>query len=204
MEKSEFKANSLNGALLLAAEEFQTEPENIKYKIIPEKSRYFGHKNKEIFIEAWIDGEKKELNKLNHFLKELISKMNLNLSSRFSVKDEFVQIEFNGNDFKLLLYKNGELLNAIQYLLNRLFSKSVEKKIFCECNGFRRNKEKELSRLAHKHARNIEKNGKTIVLKDLTPFERRIIHLTINKYSGIESVSAGNNFLKTITIQKSP
>ena len=140
MEKEEFKANSLSGALELAAEQFETELENIKYKIIPEKSRYFGHKDKEIFIQAWIDGEKKEFNKLNQFLKDLINKMNLNLSTSFSIKEEFMQIVFTGNDFKLLLYKNGELLNAIQYILNRLFSKAVEKKIFCECNNFRRNK----------------------------------------------------------------
>ncbi|MCK5222604.1 MAG: protein jag, partial [Candidatus Aminicenantes bacterium] len=34
------------------------------------------------------------------------------------------------------------------------------------------------------------------------PFERRVVHMIINKYSDLESSSAGDSFLKTITIKK--
>jgi spoIIIJ-associated protein len=60
----------------------------------------------------------------------------------------------------------------------------------------------ELSQLAHRHAKTVRKNGKAIKLKELNPFERRIIHMTINKYPDLESVSKGDSFQKVITIRK--
>jgi spoIIIJ-associated protein len=101
-----------------------------------------------------------------------------------------------------MLYQNGNLLNAVQYLLNRLFADQIGKKIFCECENYRKKKEAELSTLAHHHARQIRRSGQAVELPELNPFERRIIHMTINKYEDLESKSEGDSFLKVITIRK--
>jgi len=203
MQVREFTAQSLNDAIEQAAKELETEREHLKYRIVPEKTRYFGHKHKEICIQAWVEDPRPAQDPVIAFIEKVLREMNLDLAVKSRTGEESVQLTFTGKDFKLLLYRNGELLNSFQYLLNRLFSAGLGKKIFCECNNFRKNKERELSRLAHKHARAIRQNGRSIVLKNLTPFERRIIHLAINEYPGIESVSSGNRFLKTLTIQKS-
>ena len=107
-----------------------------------------------------------------------------------------------GDGTSVNLYQNGNLLNAVQYILNRLFSDAIGKKIYCECERFRKNREYELSNLAHRYARTVRKSGKSINLKELNPFERRIVHMTINKYSDLESKSAGDSFQKVITIRK--
>jgi spoIIIJ-associated protein len=60
----------------------------------------------------------------------------------------------------------------------------------------------ELSQLAHRHAKSVRKNGKAISLNELNPFERRIIHMTINKYPDLESISNGDSFQKIVTIKK--
>jgi len=52
-DKKEFVANSLKEAIQKAAEDFGVEEEKLKYRIITEKTKYFGHKQREIFIEAW-------------------------------------------------------------------------------------------------------------------------------------------------------
>ena len=56
--------------------------------------------------------------------------------------------------------------------------------------------------MAHRHARQVRRNGQAVELPELNPFERRIIHMTINKYADLESKSDGDNFLKVITIRK--
>ena len=98
--------------------------------------------------------------------------------------------------------QNGNLLNAVQYLINRLFADAVGKKIYCECENYRKKKEVELSAQAHRYARQVRRSGKAVALPELNPFERRIIHMTINKYSDLESKSDGDSFLKVITIRK--
>ena len=125
--KKEFSSNSLKEAIALAALEFNTHEDNIKYEIITEKTRYFGHSQREIYIKAWpSDGT--EESQLGGFINKLLKDMGLGL--KFSVSDGkgFVKVDFNGDDYRLMLYKNGNLLNAVQYLLNRLFSDVMGKK----------------------------------------------------------------------------
>jgi len=202
-EKKEFVANSLKEAILKAAEDFGIQEERLKYRIITEKTKYFGHKQREIFIEAWrSDGSEQQ--GLEDFVRLLLAEMKLDLRTEMESKSEFLRINFVGEDYKLMLYQNGNLLNAVQYLINRLFADEIGKKIYCECENYRKKKEMELSAQAHRHARQVRRNGKSVELPELNPFERRIIHMTINKYSDLESKSEGDNFLKVITIRKKP
>ncbi len=200
-EKKEFQANSLKEAIQRAAEEFGVPEEKLKYRIITEKTKYFGHKQREIFIEAWrSDGSEQQ--GLEGFVRLLLGEMKLDLAFELEARSDFLRVNFSGNDYKLMLYQNGNLLNAVQYLINRLFADGVGKKIYCECENYRKKKEVELSAQAHRYARQVRRSGKPVELPEMNPFERRIIHMTINKYSDLESKSDGDNFLKVITIRK--
>ena len=201
MKKKEFSSISLKDAIAQAAEEFQTTEENVRYEIVTEKTKYFGHRQREIYINAWrSDGSEEE--DLKSFLQRVINQMRIDLDFNIQDKKSYIRLEFRGNDYKLLLYQNGNLLNAIQYILNRLYSDAIGKKIFCECENFRKNRERELTNLAHHHAKEVRKRGRSVDLKELNPFERRIVHMTINKYSDLESKSTGDSFLKVITIKR--
>ena len=199
--KKEFSSNSLKDAIALAATEFKTTEDNVKYEIITEKTRYFGHSQREIYIKAWASDGGEEV-RLQDFIKKMIAGMDMALKFNITNGKGFLRIDFRGEDYRLMLFKNGNLLNAIQYLLNRLFSDVIGKKIYCECERFRKNREQELSQLAHRYAKNVRKSGRPIRLKEMNPFERRIIHMTINKYPELESVSDGDTFQKIITIRK--
>lgn len=200
-EKKEFCSSSLKEAIAIAAEDFKTSEENVKYEIVTGKTKYFGYKQREIYIRAWISDGSDE-RQLHTFIANMFKGMELSMDFEVHDRKNYVLVNFWGSDFKILLYHNGNLLNAIQYLLNRLFSDNVGKKIYCECENFRKNRERELSALAHRYAREVKRDGRSINLKELNPFERRIIHMTINKYSDLESKSEGDSFLKVITIRK--
>lgn len=200
-EKKEFCASSLKEAMAQAAVEFNTDEDEIKYEIITGKTKYFGHKQREIYIRAWVsDGsEEKEL---EEFIGHMLRLMKVEIDFEVVNRRAFLKANFWGSDFRLFLYQNGTLLNAIQYLLNRLFSDKIGKKIYCECENFRKNRERELTTLAHRFAKEVQRSGRPVNLKELNPFERRIVHMTINKYVNLESRSEGDSFLKVITIRK--
>ncbi len=198
--KQEFSSNSLRDALMQAAELFKVNVEEVQYRIITEKTKYFGHSQREIYIEAWTS-EDSETGHIETFVKQLITAMGLDLSFQISSKKQFVRIHFKGDDYKLMLYQNGNLLNAIQYLINRLFSDGIEKKIYCECENFRQKREQELTTMAHRYAKQVRDKGQPVELKEMNPFERRVIHMTINKYKDLVSESAGEDFQKVVTIR---
>ena len=167
--KQEFSSNSLRDALMQAAEQFKVTVEEVQYRIITEKTKYFGHSQREIYIEAWTS-EDTETGPIEAFVKQLIAAMGLDVGFSLSIKKQFVKIHFKGEDYKLMLYQNGNLLNAIQYLLNRLFSDAIEKKIYCECENFRQKREQELTSLAHRYAKQVQSKGEPVELKEMNPF----------------------------------
>lgn len=199
--KKEFSAGSLKEAIAEAAREYNTEESNIKYEIVTGKTRYFGHKNRSICILAWAS-KGDEVKALTEFVGLLINHLGADLDFEIKTGDEYLKVNFSGRDYRLLLYQNGNLLNAVQYIINRLFSDEIGKKIYCESENFRKNREKELTSLAHRYSKDVRREGKTISIKELNPFERRIVHMTVSKYPDLESISDGDNFLKVITIKK--
>lgn len=199
--KKEVSATSLKEAIQKAAEQFSIEEDKVQYRIITEKTKYFGHKQREIFIEAWLP-DLRDINMLSQFMRNLIDAMNLQIEFDLEDNKNFLRVNFKGEDYRLLLYQNGNLLNAVQYILNRLYSDPIGKKIYCECENYRKKKEIELSSMAHRYAKQVRRSGTSVELPELNPFERRIIHMTINKYNDLESKSDGDNFLKVITIRK--
>ncbi len=197
----EFTGPSLKDAILKAAQEFDVEEEKVVYKLLPEKSKIYGHKQKEFVIKAWV-ADDSVLDRFKEFINLFIKEMELKLSFEFENGKDFLRVNFSGEDYKLLLYKNGNLLNAFQYLFNRLFSDTIGKKIYCESENFRKNKESELMALSKKIAFKVKKTGKEHELKDLNPFERRVVHVAIGRFKDLESVSIGDDFIKTIVIKK--
>jgi len=199
-EKKEFFANTLKDALMQASIDLDVPEDELKYEIVTEKTRFFGRQKREICIRAW-GSEESGMKGLEGFVRQMLDAMELKL--KFTVRDhgEHLMVHFSGQDYRLMLYQNGNLLNAVQYLLNRLYSAQVDRKIFCECENFRRQRERELTQLAHRFAREVKSAGQPVELKELNPFERRIVHMTINKYDDLESVSDGDSFLKIITIR---
>ncbi len=200
IEKKEFFSNSLKDVIALAASALEVEDKDLRYEIVTGKTKYFGHKKREIYINAWkvekLDGN------IAGFLNSIIDEMEIEISFEFENAESFLRVNFTGKDYRLFLYQNGNLLNAFQYLLNRLFSESIGKKIYCECEFFRKNKEKELTSITNKHAKTVERSGQSIQMKELNPFERRIVHMTVNRFPELQSVSDGDSFLKIITISK--
>lgn len=200
IEKKEFFSNSLKEVIAIAADDFGVDDKDVRYEIVTGKTKYFGHKKREIYINAWI--AKKTENSIANFLDNIIDEMEIDITFEFEEQDDFLRVNFNGDDYRLLLYQNGNLLNAFQYLLNRLFSETIEKKIYCECESFRKNREKELTHITNKHAKDVGRSGKSVQMKELNPFERRIVHMTVNKFPELQSFSEGDSFLKVITISK--
>jgi len=89
----EFCSNSLREAISMAASEFNVDAEQIKYEIITEKSKYFGHSQREIYIKAWpSDGAEEQ--KLSQFIQNLIERMSIDLAFSISNGKSFLTVDF--------------------------------------------------------------------------------------------------------------
>jgi spoIIIJ-associated protein len=107
-----------------------------------------------------------------------------------------IYVIFDGEDKRLLLKNEGALLLAIQHILNKISTKKVQ----ADCEFFRSRKEKKLKDLALEVAQKVKETGGEEVLDFMNPYERRIIHIAVNKIPGLTTESLGEGFLKKVRV----
>ena len=190
----EFKGKNLEEAIGHAEHKLKLSRAELNYEIVTEKTKLFGI-SKEIVIRAWPKIAAEE-NAVSDFLEKLMRVFPLEITYQVKKKNGFVFVVFEGEDKQLLLWKDGDLLLALQHVLNKISNQKVQ----VDCEFFRKRKEKRLREYAQDVARQVSETGRNEILDLMNPYERRIVHIAVNQISGITSESLGEGFLKRVKI----
>ena len=134
--------------------------------------------------------------------RTFIEAMNLSLTATVTEGDDHVQINLSGPDSYLLLERRGSVMEALQLLIGKVAEVrlGLDKRLVLDCEGYRRDREEELARMALGVAEKVRESGQPIELDPLNPYERRIVHLAVASEPGVSSHSEGDGFLKRILI----
>src|SRR5216684_4167101 len=101
-----------------------------------------------------------------------------------------------GADSALLLNQGGELLDALQQILNQALGRTLPKgqRIICDANNYRAAREAELRAMAYHAARQVRATSSAFVFGPMDGSERRIIHLSLAEEQDLatESIGEGN------------
>jgi len=194
-QRQEFKGRNLEDVISHAEHILKTPRSQFNYEIVAEKTKLFGTKTKEIVITAWPKNKSKE-NFEKEFLDPLLKLLPLDIQYVAKRKDDILSLIFEGPDKLILLQKEGELLLALQHIVNKVSPHKVQ----ADCDFFRKQKERELKDYARHIAGRVRKSGKNEILDPMNPYERRLVHVTVNRISGISTESIGSGFLKRIKV----
>ena len=117
--------------------------------------------------------------------------------------DEEVKISIScGDDYGSVIGRRGETLDAIQYLTRLVINRGSEeyKRISINVGNYREKRENTLRALARKNAAKVRKYGRNVVLEPMNPYERRIIHTTVQEIEGVTSHSVGSDGDRKVVI----
>src|SRR5690349_21509463 len=87
---------------------------------------------------------------IDEFVNTVIELSGLDLKAEVSSKQELLSVDLKGEDVPLLLGRNGELLNALEYLANKVYGRQLpeDARIIFDSEGFRSARERELQLMA--------------------------------------------------------
>ena len=120
-----------------------------------------------------------------------------------SEDDESVYVQLDcGNDYGYVIGRRGETLDAIQYLTRLVINKGKDnyKRVSINAGNYREKREETLRELAKKNAARVKKYGRNVCLDPMNPYERRIIHTTIQEIEGVDSHSIGSESDRRVVI----
>ena len=107
-----------------------------------------------------------------------------------------------GEDYGIIIGKRGETLDAIQYLARMIANKGNQsyKRVAINVGNYRAKREETLKILARKTATKAVRQGRSISLEPMNPYERRIIHTAVQDVQGATSHSIGSDLDRRVVI----
>lgn len=103
----------------------------------------------------------------------------------------------------LILGKNGERLDDIQYLVNRILRRQMPDavRVKVDCEHFRSMQEDQLQEEVREMVEVVKSQGKTFKMRPLNAYYRRLAYNVIEESGGVSASSpAGDDRLKRISI----
>ena len=143
--------------------------------------------------------------RLQSFLNELINNIEeLKFDISLDLNSNFVYVNLDGKDAKLLIGYRGEVLNALQNILTAVASKNIDKKIRIVLNisNYREKRKVSLEELADKISKTVLKTGKSITLEPMMAYERKIIHDRLQSSTKVKTYSVGEEPYRKVVIAK--
>lgn len=110
-----------------------------------------------------------------------------------SIEEEQVTVELTGEDAGRLIGHHGATLDALQLITAIIAHRDAPRavRLVLDAEGYRARREETLREMALSHADQARQAGKEIVITDLKPYERRIVHLTLRDNPDVETYSEG-------------
>ena len=144
-----------------------------------------------------------DVNLVVEFTNQVLDSSGLDLQASADPAEDGLKIQVRGDDVALLLGHNAELLDALEYLGNRVLARASgeESKLVFDSNGYRARREKELRLMAEKAAEKVRLSRIPFNLDPMTPNERRIIHLALANDASVTTESQGNGENRKVTIR---
>ena len=129
-------------------------------------------------------------------------------SARFDVRaaasesDLGCTLSIEGPDSGLLLNQGGELLDALQQILNQAYGRGLPKgqRIVCDANNYRAARELELRAMAEHAARQVRTTSSPFVFGPMDASERRVIHLSLDEEADLVTESIGEGHARRLRV----
>ena len=115
-------------------------------------------------------------------------------------------LNIEGADASFLLNEGGELLEALQHLVNQVFGRSLPtgERIVCDVENFRATREAELRAMARHAAERVRATGGVFTFGPMISNERRVIHLVLAGEADLHTESIGEGASRRLKVSLKP
>lgn len=203
IKESKTVEEALNEALI----ELGKSEKEVEVQVLEEPSRglfgFIGGKDAKIKVTVLND----IIDIAHNFLEQVFKALDIHAKEDLNREGDVLNIDIKDvdpSDKGIIIGKRGNTLDAIQYLLSLAINKDNDKyvRVFIDIEGYREKREQTLIRLANKMADKALHGNRLVKLEPMNPYERRIIHSSLQNFKGIKTSSEGKDPYRRIVIAK--
>lgn len=206
-EWKEFSAKTVDEALTNALVQLETTSDKVDYEVIEkESSGILGLFSKPALIRVRVKFSLEDIAK--DFLKKVFDAMNMevNIDVQVDEIENLMNIELSGDQMGVLIGKRGTTLDSLQYLVSLVVNKESENyiKVKLDTENYRARRKETLENLAKNLAHKVKRIHRPVYLEPMNPYERRVIHSTLQNDKYVETHSEGEEPYRKVVITLKP
>ncbi|NLV35396.1 MAG: protein jag, partial [Clostridiaceae bacterium] len=136
------------------------------------------------------------------FLQNVFEGMDVDVDIEMEEDEESILLKVSGRDSGIIIGRRGETLDALQYLTSLVVNKRTDeyKRVTVDIENYRQKREETLVRLADRLADRVIRYRRSVTLEPMNPYERRIIHSTLQDNDYVETYSVGEDPNRKVVI----
>lgn len=204
MEFIEFKGKTVDDAITEATIKFGITSDELIYEVIDKGSTgILGFINTK---PAIIRAKKKDSFEdiIQEFLEQLFKLMGVEtvVDIEYNDEDKTMDINLTGPEMGVLIGKRGQTLDALQKIVQSVVNKHSEEfiRVKVDTENYRARRKDTLENLARNIAYKVKRTKKSVVLEPMNPYERRIIHSTLQNDKYVSTRSEGEEPFRRVVI----
>ncbi len=129
------------------------------------------------------------------FLNQVFDAMDLKVDISVEVEEDHhtVNVELKGDEMGVLIGKRGQTLDSLQYLTSLALNRHTDEyvKVKLDTEDYRKRRKETLENLAKNIAYKVKRTKRAVSLEPMNPFERRVIHSTLQNDKYVSTHSEG-------------
>ena len=175
--------------------------DKLEYEVIEEGAKGFlGFGSRDAVVRGKVKYNPEEIAK--NFLREMFVAMGIVVEIETKRKEKQLLINLSGEDMGILIGKRGKTLDSIQYLVNLVVNKgnSPYLSVMLDTENYRQRRKETLESLAYHLAKRVKQSGQKVVLEPMNPYERRIIHSSLQNNKYVTTYSEGEEPFRNVVI----
>lgn len=102
-------------------------------------------------------------------------------------------LDITGDDLAVLIGRHGKTLEALQFVISAITVRKIGFRfpVIIDVEGYKNRQRQKLESLARSSANKAASQGRSIKLRPMTPYERRIIHVALRDDKRVDTASEG-------------
>lgn len=111
-------------------------------------------------------------------------------------------LDITGDDLAVLIGRHGRTLDSLQFLISVITSRKIGFRypVVIDVEGYKARQRQKLESIAENAARRAVSQDKKIALRPMTPYERRIIHITLRDNPEVKTHSEGEGHGRRVVV----
>jgi spoIIIJ-associated protein len=134
-------------------------------------------------------------------LQEIIKHISVTASVTTRQDEEHTILEITGDTTGVLIGRRGQMLDALEYIVNRIVARDETGAHFVvDSQDYRERHRKSLEDLARRMGEQAKKKRKAVTLNPLSPRDRRSVHMVLHDDPALTTKSAGDGYYRKLII----